>query len=249
MGITANSSIETNTTRRIPSSSFQLISALQHKFSINCISTKKRRTMALRIIYPAYQPMDLSPRSLFGDMGCSFHPMMRTRRRVVSSDFIDKVFSDMFSVPSYEACTKTKAQGSSSEDTFSKKMILRNYKPENIQVRVTADKKVIVEGKQELKEDKDGFQSYQLKEFKQTLGVPENVNIDELTSSFSDQGVLTITAPLLALSEPEKKDETQLKVTFDKKEDDKKKDSEKNDDESKKDEGSEASAGSQKKRE
>merc|ERR1712135_97774 len=248
MGITANSSIETNTTRRIPSSSFQLISALQHKFSINCISTKKRRTMALRIIYPAYQPMDLSPRSLFGDMGCSFHPMMRKRRRIVSPDFIDKVFNDMFSVPSYEACTKTKAQDGP-EDNFSKKMVLRNYKPENIQVRVTADKKVVVEGKQELKEDKDGFQSYQVKEFKQTLEVPENVNIDELTSSFSDQGVLTIPAPLLALPEPEKKDETQLKVTFDKKEDDKKKDSEKNDDESKKDEGSEASAGSQKKRE
>merc|ERR1712135_133455 len=218
MGITANSSIETNTTRRIPSSSFQLISALQHKFSINCISTKKRRTMALRIIYPAYQPMDLSPRSLFGDMGCSFHPMMRKRRRVVSPDFIDKVFNDMFSVPSYEACTKTKAQGGP-EDNFTKKMVLRNYKPENIQVRVTADKKVVVEGKQELKEDKDGFQSYQLKEFKQTLEVPENVNIDELTSSFSDQGVLTITAPLLALPEPEKKEETQLKVTFDNKKD------------------------------
>jgi len=204
--------------------------------------------MALRIIYPAYQPMDLSPRSLFGGMGCSFHPMMRKRRRVVSPDFIDKVFNDMFSVPSYEACTKAKAQGSSdgSEDTFSKKMVLRNYKPENIQVRVTADKKVVVEGKQELKENKDGFQSYQLKEFKQTLDVPENVNIDELTSSFSDEGVLTITAPLLALPEPEKKEETQLKVTFDKKE------SEKDNDESKKknDEGSEssnASASSQEK--
>jgi len=203
--------------------------------------------MALRIIYPAYQPMDLSPRSLFGGMGCSLHPMMRKRRRVVSSDFIDKVFNDMFSVPSYEACTKRKAQGSSDRsDTFSKKMVLRNYKPENIQVRVTADKKVVVEGKQELKEDKDGFQSYQLKEFKQTLDVPENVNIDELTSSFSDEGVLTITAPLLALPEPEKKEETQLKVTFDKKE------SEKDNDESKKknDEGSEssnASASSQEK--
>merc|ERR1712136_370455 len=240
MGITANSSIETNTTRRIPSSSFQLISALQHKFSINCISTKKRRTMALRIIYPAYQPMDLSQRSLFGDMGCSFHPMMRKRRRIVSPDFIDKVFNDMFSVPSYEACTKTKAQDGS-EDTFSEKMVLRNYKPENIQVRVTADKKVVVEGKQELKEDKDGFQSYQLKEFKQTLEVPENVNIDELTYSFSDQGILTITAPLLALPEPDKKEETQLKVTFDKK-----KDSEKN--EPKKDEeGSDVSTSSQKK--
>jgi len=201
--------------------------------------------MALRIIYPAYQPMDLSPRSLFGDMGCTFQPMMRKRRRVVSPDFIDKVFSDMFSVPSFEACTKSKAQGSSSdgssEDTFSKKMVLRNYKPENIQVRVTADKKVVVEGKQELKEDKDGFQSYQLKEFKQTLEVPENVNIEELTSSFSDQGVLTITAPLLALPEPEKKEETQLKVTFDNKKDG---------DESKKSdisESSDASTSSQKK--
>merc|ERR1712012_1518516 len=206
---------------------------------------QERRTMALRIIYPAYQPMDLPPRSLFGDMGCTFQPMMRKRRRVVSPDFIDKVFSDMFSVPSFEACTKSKAQGTSSdgssEDTFSKKMVLRNYKPENIQVRVTADKKVVVEGKQELKEDKDGFQSYQLKEFKQTLEVPENVNIDELTSSFSDQGVLTISAPLLALPEPEKKEDTQLKVTFDKKKDSKK-------DEPKKDEeGSDASTSSQKK--
>jgi len=191
--------------------------------------------MALRIIYPAYQPMDFSPRSLFEDMGCSLHPMMmRKRRRVVSTDFIDKVFNDMFSVPSYEACTKKKAESSSDglDTSFSKKMVLRNYKPENIQVRVTTDKKVIVEGKQELKEeDKDGFQSYQLKEFKQTINVPENVNIDELTSSFSDEGVLTITAPLLALPEPEKKEDTQLEVTFDKK------DSEKNSDESMKNDG------------
>merc|ERR1711872_207675 len=207
---------------------------------------QRRRNMALRIIYPAYQPMDFSPRSLFEDMGCcSLHPMMRKRRRVVSTDFIDKVFNDMFSVPSYEACTKNKAESNSDglDTSFSKKMVLRNYKPENIQVRVTTDKKVIVEGKQELKEeDKDGFQSYQLKEFKQTLNVPENVNIDELTSSFSDGGVLTITAPLLALPEPEKMEETQLKVTFD----------EKDNDESKKknDEGSEssnASASSQEK--
>jgi len=201
--------------------------------------------MALRIIYPAaYQPMDFSPRSLFEDMGCSLHPMMRKRRRVVSADFIDKVFNDMFSVPSYEACTKKKAESSSDglDTSFSKKMFLRNYKPENIQVRVTTDKKVIVEGKQELKEeDKDGFQSYQLKEFKQTVNVPENVNIDELTSSFSDEGVLTITAPLLALTEPEKKEETKLEVTFDKKEG-----SEKNSDESMKNDG-DTSASSQKK--
>merc|ERR1712136_207818 len=221
MGITANSNIETKKKKQVQafSSSQRCNTSFQ-----STAYQRKRRNMALRIIYPAYQPMDLSPRSIFGDIGCSFHPMMK-RRRVVSPDFIGKVFSDMFSVPTYESCTKTKAQGRSDEsDTFSKKMVLRNCKPENIQVRVTADKKVVVEGKQELKEDKDGFQSYQLKEFKQTLEVPENVNIEELTSSFSDQGILTITAPLLALPEPEKKEETQLKVTFDKK------DSEKNDD-------------------
>merc|ERR1712136_203997 len=224
------------------SQQIQASKPVQKEYQVQAFSSsqQERRTMALRIIYPAYQPMDLSPRSLFGDMGCTFQSLMRKRRRVVSPDFIDKVFNDMFSVPSYEACTKTKAQGGP-EDNFTKKMVLRNYKPENIQVRVTADKKVVVEGKQELKEDKDGFQSYQLKEFKQTLEVPENVNIDELTSSFSDQGILTITAPLLALPEPDKKEETQLKVTFDKK-----KDSEKN--EPKKDEeGSDVSTSSQKK--
>merc|ERR1712243_536041 len=108
-------------------------------------------------------------------------------------------------------------------DIFTKKMKLNNFKPSDIQIRVTADKKVVVEAKQEVKEEKEGFCSYQLREFKQSLDVPENVNIKELTSSFNENGELTITAPLLCLPEPEKeeeKGETKVEVAFENKEED-----------------------------
>merc|ERR1712189_122411 len=111
-------------------------------------------------------------------------------------------------------------------DTFTKKFQLRDFKPDNIQIRVTKDKRVVIEAKEEIKEGKDGYQSYQLREFKKTVEVPENVNIEELTSSFSEQGLVTISAPLLALPQPKEKQETILPVTFDSKE----KNDEKNDD-------------------
>jgi len=184
--------------------------------------------MALQIIYPAYQPMDFSP--LFGDMTCSIRPVMRKRRRMMNADFIDKVFNDMF-LPSYDTCAKRNTQSTkqsssaeTSPDTFTKKLNLKSFKPEDIQIRVTTDKQVIVEAKHEVREEKDGFQSYQLREFKKSLDVPENVNIEELTSSFNEQGDLTISAPLLALPEPKKTEEINLPVTFDKENNKKKND-------------------------
>merc|ERR1712157_100259 len=174
--------------------------------------------MALRIIYPAYQPMEFSPQSLFGEMNCPFRPVMRKRRRMMNTDFVDNIFNDMF-LPSFDVCTKRKPQSKNETlpDTFTKKFQLRDFKPEDIQIRVTADKRVVVEAKQEVKEETDGFQSYQLKEFKQSVDVPENVNIEKLTSSLNEQGLLTISAPLLSLPEPTKKEETKLPVTFESK--------------------------------
>merc|ERR1712018_299817 len=188
------------------------------------LSRKQDKKMAssLRIIYPAYhQPMDFSPESLFCAMNpCG--PMMRKRRRVMPLDNWDRMFSEML-LPSYEIYRHRKSPSAKdntdgiTSDTFSTKMKLKNFKPGDIQVRVTADKKVVVEAKQEVKEENEGFRSYQLREFKQSLDVPENVNIEELTSSFNEKGELTISAPLLTLPEP-KKDETESKVpvTFEK---------------------------------
>jgi len=63
-----------------------------------------------------------------------------------------------------------------------------------------------VEAKQEMKKTGgEGFQSYQLREYKQTLDVPENVDIEQLTSSISQEGVLTISVPFLAPCQSQKK--------------------------------------------
>merc|ERR1712018_628511 len=181
------------------------------------LSRKQDKKMAssLRIIYPAYhQPMDFSPESLFCAMN-SCGPMMRKRRRVMPLDNWDRMFSEML-LPSYEIYRHRKSlsekdskEVGKTSDNFTKKMKLKNFKPEDIQVRITADKKVVVEAKQEVKEENEGFHSYQLREFRQSFDVPENVNIEELTSSFNEKGELTITAPLLALPEPKKKKRNQ----------------------------------------
>jgi len=77
-----------------------------------------------------------------------------------------------------------------------------------------------VEAKQEMKKSDRGdcFQSYQKREYKQTLDVSENVDIEQLTSSISQDGVLTISAPFLVLPEPEKhqkEEEAKLDVKAD----------------------------------
>jgi len=160
-----------------------------------------------------------SPESFCSTM-CSYPPTMRKRRRVM--DNLDRIFNEMF-LPSFELCEKrsvendhaSKAPENKEESSvFTKKMKLNNFKPLDIQIRVTADKKVIVEAKQEVKEEKEGLYSYQLREFKQSLDVPENIDIEQLTSSFNENGELTITAPLLCLPEPEKEEETKVSVTF-----------------------------------
>merc|ERR1712002_186709 len=157
-----------------------------------------------------------------------FHPMLTKRRRIMNLANLDRIFNDML-LRSYDLCEKRKCSSKDSENTteeeksdaFTKKMKLKDFKPSDIQIRVTADKKVVVEAKQEVKEENEGFHSYQLREFKQFLDVPENVNIEELTSSFNESGDLTITAPLLCLPEPEKdeeKEETKIEVAFENKE-------------------------------
>merc|ERR1712124_235722 len=155
-----------------------------------------------------------------------FQPIMRKRRRAMNLDNWDRIFGEMF-LPLYELSEKRKSASNNSSDTtenkeessvFTKKMKLNNFKPSDIQIRVTADKNVVIEAKQEVKEEKEGFHSYQLREFKQSLDVPENINMEQLTSSFNENRELTITAPLLCLPEPEKDDETKVPLTFENKE-------------------------------
>lgn len=77
------------------------------------------------------------------------------------------------------------------KDKFQVVLDVQQFKPDEISVKVV-DKFVVVEGKHEEKQDEHGWISRQ---FTRRYLIPEQCNVDEVTSSLSSDGVLSITAP------------------------------------------------------
>ncbi|XP_058796929.1 protein lethal(2)essential for life-like [Phymastichus coffea] len=77
------------------------------------------------------------------------------------------------------------------KDKFQVVLDVQQFKPEEINVKVV-DKYVIVEGKHEEKQDEHGSIS---RHFVRKYLIPEQCNLDQVTSSLSSDGVLSITAP------------------------------------------------------
>ncbi|CAL7948310.1 unnamed protein product [Xylocopa violacea] len=94
-----------------------------------------------------------------------------------------------------ELLRKTEGGGTSTvkadKDKFQVVLDVQQFKPEEINVKVV-DKCVIVEGKHEEKQDEHGWISRQ---FTRKYLIPEQCDIDQVTSSISTDGVLSITAP------------------------------------------------------
>ncbi|XP_059474263.1 alpha-crystallin A chain-like [Neocloeon triangulifer] len=85
---------------------------------------------------------------------------------------------------------------------FQANLDVQQFKPEEISVK-TVDNAVVIEGKHEEKQDQHGFISRQ---FVRKYVLPEGVDKEKVECKLSSDGVLTISAPKLALpqSEPEK---------------------------------------------
>lgn len=83
---------------------------------------------------------------------------------------------------------------------------VQQFKPDEISVKVV-DKCVVVEAKHEEKQDEHGWISRQ---FVRKYMIPEQCSIDEVSSSLSSDGVLTITAPRKEKSET--KNERSIKI-------------------------------------
>ncbi|GAB1863170.1 Protein lethal(2)essential for life [Camponotus japonicus] len=92
------------------------------------------------------------------------------------------------------------------KDKFQVILDVQQFKPEEINVKVV-DKCVIVEAKHEEKQDEHGSISRQ---FVRKYLIPEQCNIEEVSSSLSSDGVLTITAP--RKDKPETKNERSIKI-------------------------------------
>ncbi|XP_076236787.1 protein lethal(2)essential for life-like [Calliopsis andreniformis] len=97
-----------------------------------------------------------------------------------------------------------KGEGGSStvkadKDKFHVDLDVQQFSPEEINVKVV-DRFVIVEGKHEEKQDEHGWISRQ---FSRRYMIPEQCDIDEVTSKLSSDGVLSITVPRKQKPAPE----------------------------------------------
>ncbi|XP_057318504.1 protein lethal(2)essential for life-like [Microplitis mediator] len=89
-----------------------------------------------------------------------------------------------------------KGQGGAStvkadKDSFHVSLDVQQFSPEEINVKVI-DRSVVVEGKHEEKQDEHGFISRQ---FTRRYLIPEQCDIDQVTSKLSSDGVLSIVVP------------------------------------------------------
>ncbi|XP_059610727.1 heat shock protein 22-like [Phlebotomus argentipes] len=90
------------------------------------------------------------------------------------------------------------AKGNPTDYTAS--LDVKNYASDEINVK-TVDNFVVVEGKQEEKEDEFGSIS---RSFVRRYRIPEEFNIEEASSALSDDGILSIRVPLLATQSKER---------------------------------------------
>lgn len=77
------------------------------------------------------------------------------------------------------------------KDKFQVILDVQQFSPEEIIVKI-AGRSIVVEGKHEEKQDEHGFIS---RHFVRRYILPENHNIEDVVSSLSSDGILTVTAP------------------------------------------------------
>uniref|UniRef100_D3TRY7 Crystallin alpha B n=1 Tax=Glossina morsitans morsitans TaxID=37546 RepID=D3TRY7_GLOMM len=84
------------------------------------------------------------------------------------------------------------------DEKFEVILDVQQFSPNEITVKVT-DRSVVVEAKHEEKQDEHGYVSRQ---FTRRYMLPNDVNPDNVTSSLSSDGLLTVTAPMKKLPPP-----------------------------------------------
>ncbi|KFM61320.1 Protein lethal(2)essential for life, partial [Stegodyphus mimosarum] len=102
-----------------------------------------------------------------------------------------------------------KADSKSDPSKFQVMLNVKHFRPDEIDVK-TVDNFVVIHGKHEEHADEHGFVS---REFTRRYQLPDDVEPDTITSSLSQDGVLTIQAPRKAL-EPPPKNERVVPITL-----------------------------------
>ena len=103
----------------------------------------------------------------------------------------------------YQLPTRSAASNvSNNKEGFEVSLDVQQFRPEEITVKMKDDF-IVVEGKHDERKDEHGYVSRQ---FTRRYKVPDDVEVDQVLSRLSSDGVLTITAPKKALPPSESKE-------------------------------------------
>merc|ERR1712135_134268 len=93
------------------------------------------------------------------------------------------------------------ATGNSNE--FTKTFSLKGFEPEDIELVVNSEGKIMVLARKECVQQSGGYKSSDVREFKQYVDLPKEAIKELVTSSLDEDGILTIRAPYKGTAGPE----------------------------------------------
>merc|ERR1712135_201612 len=93
------------------------------------------------------------------------------------------------------------ATGNSNE--FTKTFSLKGFEPEDIELVVNSEGKIMVLARKECVQQSGGYKSSDVREFKQYVDLPKEAIKELVTSSLDEDGILTIRAPYKGIAGPE----------------------------------------------
>ena len=162
--------------------------------------------MSLRGLYPwgirsgHARPYVLSDSDFFDDF--PFSALVPQWRRHPFEDFQQILARDGRQQGREEVAKRrvgSKNIGHASDDkNFTYNFNLSGFEPKDIKVK-TVGQKVVVEAESEENEHKEGCHSFCHRHYHRTLLLPKNVKPESIKSSLTAEGVLSITAPKLAI--------------------------------------------------
>lgn len=146
--------------------------------------------------------LGLRPEQLLAPSVLESYVVPRERRRSPLTMMYYRPWSELMRQGEGGGTSTVKAD----KDKFQVVLDVQQFKPEEINVKVV-DKFVVVEGKHEEKQDEHGSIS---RHFIRKYLIPEQCDVDQVSSSLSSDGVLSITAPRKEL--PKTNNEKTVKI-------------------------------------
>jgi len=131
------------------------------------------------------------PMSKFMEHKGRLFPQSRRRTESPQHNVAERTSS-----PRYDTAVQPKEE-------FVKVLNIPDFMPSNVELVVDTDNKLIITGKQEVSKQNGLYSSSDVKEFKQTVDLPKNIDYEEIRLSMDAKGNLVIRAPFLTTQSQE----------------------------------------------